>query len=234
MSQQHQQHHQQQQQQRYQQQYYYQESTQPPHNFAKRPRPSPSEIAETYYDPDYDQYAGDSTYSDAPNGTIYVLPSTVAGVGGRAPAYPGPNRNEGPYDHEYAMYGGHTVDPNDLRREPPLPGIPAGEAAGWTRTVPSASDSSSSGRSASIFLPHTPQTHSPPGPEMPAPAPRAAAGGKKKAATSAAAAASASAGGNRKRRPASCTPCRQKKLRCNRAMPCESCVEREVECVWDG
>ena len=40
----------------------------------------------------------------------------------------------------------------------------------------------------------------------------------------------------RKRVPASCTPCRKKKLRCNRSMPCSSCVERgEPEgCVWEG
>ncbi|GAA5977133.1 hypothetical protein JCM10908_004867 [Rhodotorula pacifica] len=40
----------------------------------------------------------------------------------------------------------------------------------------------------------------------------------------------------RKRVPASCTPCRKKKLRCNRSMPCSSCVERgEPEnCMWEG
>ncbi|GAA5879926.1 hypothetical protein JCM3774_005680 [Rhodotorula dairenensis] len=40
----------------------------------------------------------------------------------------------------------------------------------------------------------------------------------------------------RKRVPASCTPCRKKKLRCNRSMPCSSCVERgEPEgCAWEG
>ncbi|GAA5935575.1 hypothetical protein JCM3775_003356 [Rhodotorula graminis] len=40
----------------------------------------------------------------------------------------------------------------------------------------------------------------------------------------------------RKRVPASCTPCRKKKLRCNRSMPCSSCVERgdPEGCIWDG
>ncbi|GAA6048510.1 hypothetical protein JCM3770_006529 [Rhodotorula araucariae] len=40
----------------------------------------------------------------------------------------------------------------------------------------------------------------------------------------------------RKRVPASCTPCRKKKLRCNRAMPCASCVERgdPEGCIWEG
>ncbi|BGP41809.1 hypothetical protein JCM10449v2_005800 [Rhodotorula kratochvilovae] len=40
----------------------------------------------------------------------------------------------------------------------------------------------------------------------------------------------------RKRVPASCTPCRKKKLRCNRSMPCASCVERgdPEGCIWEG
>ncbi|GAA5851654.1 hypothetical protein JCM9279_002533 [Rhodotorula babjevae] len=48
--------------------------------------------------------------------------------------------------------------------------------------------------------------------------------------------AAASSQAPRKRVPASCTPCRKKKLRCNRSMPCSSCVERgdPEGCVWDG
>ncbi|GAA6004210.1 hypothetical protein JCM10207_002484 [Rhodosporidiobolus poonsookiae] len=40
----------------------------------------------------------------------------------------------------------------------------------------------------------------------------------------------------RKRVPASCLPCRKKKLRCNRALPCSSCLERgdPEGCVWEG
>ncbi|GAA5838831.1 hypothetical protein JCM11251_006752 [Rhodosporidiobolus azoricus] len=40
----------------------------------------------------------------------------------------------------------------------------------------------------------------------------------------------------RKRVPASCKPCRAKKLRCSRSLPCSSCVERgdPEGCVWEG
>ncbi|BGP18080.1 hypothetical protein JCM10213_006529 [Rhodosporidiobolus nylandii] len=40
----------------------------------------------------------------------------------------------------------------------------------------------------------------------------------------------------RKRVPASCKPCRAKKLRCDRALPCGSCVERghPQDCIWEG
>ncbi|GAA6031371.1 hypothetical protein JCM8097_005628 [Rhodosporidiobolus ruineniae] len=40
----------------------------------------------------------------------------------------------------------------------------------------------------------------------------------------------------RKRVPASCKPCRAKKLRCNRSLPCSSCVERgdPEGCIWEG
>lgn len=40
----------------------------------------------------------------------------------------------------------------------------------------------------------------------------------------------------RKRTPASCKPCRAKKLRCSRSLPCSSCVERgdPEGCIWEG
>lgn len=53
---------------------------------------------------------------------------------------------------------------------------------------------------------------------------------------SATAAATAEKQAPRRRVPASCTPCRKKKLRCNRSMPCSSCVERGEPsgCIWEG
>ncbi|GAA5934296.1 uncharacterized protein JCM15063_004532 [Sporobolomyces koalae] len=38
----------------------------------------------------------------------------------------------------------------------------------------------------------------------------------------------------RKRSPASCTPCRKKKLKCDRSLPCASCIAKGTECVWEG
>lgn len=38
----------------------------------------------------------------------------------------------------------------------------------------------------------------------------------------------------RKRSPASCAPCRKKKLKCDRCLPCSSCVAKGSECVWEG
>lgn len=40
----------------------------------------------------------------------------------------------------------------------------------------------------------------------------------------------------RKCRPASCTPCRTKKMRCSRSKPCTACVNRgdPEGCVWEG
>ncbi|GAA6060966.1 hypothetical protein JCM10212_006548 [Sporobolomyces blumeae] len=40
--------------------------------------------------------------------------------------------------------------------------------------------------------------------------------------------------GKRQRKPASCVGCRGKKLRCNRADPCDQCSARGLECSWDG
>ncbi|GAA5877465.1 hypothetical protein JCM8547_001081 [Rhodosporidiobolus lusitaniae] len=46
----------------------------------------------------------------------------------------------------------------------------------------------------------------------------------------------AKANAPRKRVPASCKPCRAKKLRCSRSLPCSSCVERgdPEGCIWEG
>lgn len=38
----------------------------------------------------------------------------------------------------------------------------------------------------------------------------------------------------RKRSPASCAPCRKKKLKCDRSLPCSSCVAKGTECIWQG
>lgn len=38
----------------------------------------------------------------------------------------------------------------------------------------------------------------------------------------------------RNRKPASCFPCRKKKLRCNRAAPCDQCTAKGLECTWEG
>ncbi|GAA5887856.1 hypothetical protein JCM6882_000778 [Rhodosporidiobolus microsporus] len=38
----------------------------------------------------------------------------------------------------------------------------------------------------------------------------------------------------RNRKAASCTPCRTRRVRCDRALPCSSCVESGRECVWDA
>ncbi|GAA6023764.1 hypothetical protein JCM11491_006038 [Sporobolomyces phaffii] len=38
----------------------------------------------------------------------------------------------------------------------------------------------------------------------------------------------------RKRSPASCAPCRKKKLKCDRSLPCSSCVAKGTECIWEG
>lgn len=38
----------------------------------------------------------------------------------------------------------------------------------------------------------------------------------------------------RKRSPASCAPCRKKKLKCDRSLPCSSCIAKGTECIWEG
>ncbi|GAA5911432.1 Zn(II)2Cys6 transcription factor [Sporobolomyces salmoneus] len=40
----------------------------------------------------------------------------------------------------------------------------------------------------------------------------------------------------RNRKPASCAPCRKKKLRCNRVSPCDQCTAKnqEASCTWEG
>ena len=60
-------------------QYFYEE---PGRNYYadKRPRPSPT-VSDAYYEPTYDQYAGNNAYGDVPDGSVYVLPSGSATSG---------------------------------------------------------------------------------------------------------------------------------------------------------
>ncbi|GAA5956159.1 hypothetical protein JCM3765_005477 [Sporobolomyces pararoseus] len=71
-------------------------------------------------------------------------------------------------------------------------------------------------------------------PTNPTPSPRSrtvALGGKKKKASPRTTTVPLPA---RKRSPASCAPCRKKKLKCDRSLPCSSCIAKGTECVWEG
>lgn len=208
-------------------QYFYEEPGGPNYYADKRPRPSPN-VSDAYYEPDYDQYAGNNAYGDEPNGRVYVLPSSATSghAAMQAPAHPNVNAPQSgtAYSEAYASYPTQSLDPRFLRNDgPPLPSTSAAESATtWTDVAQGASGPHAfMQHQAPIFLPHTP---APSDPEVSAPAASTRGADGKKAATAA----------PRKRRPASCTPCRQKKLRCNRAKPCTSCVERDTECIWEG
>ncbi|GAA5954802.1 hypothetical protein JCM8115_005535 [Rhodotorula mucilaginosa] len=208
-------------------QYFYEE---PGRNYYadKRPRPSPT-VSDAYYEPTYDQYAGNNAYGDVPDGSVYVLPSGSATSGHaamQAPAHLNVNvpQSGNAYREAYASYPSQSLDPRFFRNDaPPLPSTSAAEpAATWTDVAQGASGPNAFIQyQAPTLLPHTP---APSDPEVSAPAASTRAAEGKKAATAA----------PRRRRPASCTPCRQKKLRCNRAKPCTSCVERDTECIWEG
>lgn len=71
-------------------------------------------------------------------------------------------------------------------------------------------------------------------PANPTPSPRSrtvALGGKKKKASPRTTTVALPA---RKRSPASCAPCRKKKLKCDRSLPCSSCIAKGTECIWEG
>ncbi|GAA5906660.1 Zn(II)2Cys6 transcription factor domain-containing protein [Sporobolomyces salmoneus] len=73
-----------------------------------------------------------------------------------------------------------------------------------------------------------------PPPTNPTPSPRArttSLGGKKKKASPRTSTVPLPV---RKRSPASCAPCRKKKLKCDRSLPCSSCIAKGTECVWEG
>ena len=189
----------------------------------KRPRPTPT-VPDAYYEPTYDQYAGENAFGDVQNGSVYVLPSSATSghAAMQAPARLNAHLPGTAYRDAYTPYPSQNLDPRFLRNDaPPLPSTSAAESAIWTDAAQGASGPNAFMPQAPIFLPHTP---APSDPEVSAPAASTRGAVGRKPTTAA----------PRKRRPASCTPCRQKKLRCNRAKPCTSCVERETECIWEG
>ncbi|GAA5991739.1 hypothetical protein JCM10908_001117 [Rhodotorula pacifica] len=190
------------------------------HNYAKRARQSPPHAEEPFYEDPYGQATGISAYSDASSGPLYPAQSAHPV---QAPPYHSSAGFADPYSNGgYAQHDGQNLDPRYLTTVAPLPSISAADTASWTRTVPNEGHPSSFLHSTSIFLPQplqTPAASDAEGAGKPPPVAEV----KKTASTV-----------PRKRRPASCTPCRQKKLRCSRAKPCTSCVERNVECIWEG
>ncbi|TKA52096.1 hypothetical protein B0A53_04756 [Rhodotorula sp. CCFEE 5036] len=125
-------------------QYFYEE---PGRNYYadKRPRPSPT-VSDAYYEPTYDQYAGNNAYGDVPDGSVYVLPSGSATSGHaamQAPAHLNVNvpQSGNAYREAYASYPSQSLDPRFFRNDaPPLPSTSAAEpAATWTDVAQGAS-----------------------------------------------------------------------------------------------
>ncbi|GAA5862732.1 hypothetical protein JCM1840_002655 [Sporobolomyces johnsonii] len=161
----------------------------------------------------------------APIQTTFVLPSHADGISPTA-IYEGQQAPSGspsifqpfsPHLTSLSQFSDPLQHPPRHHRHPPvysspvppscLPGGMVGSAEGWNDAATSVNDA------------------------LPDPYPLQGSkdvSGKKKAADKSAR--------SRKRSPASCAPCRKKKLKCDRCLPCSSCVQRGDPdgCIWEG